>query len=63
MTRRLRALLEDLHATVPPYRQAAVETQLAMLEATVGRAHADPAERQIAATEDRQGLGTSRPIR
>ncbi len=63
VTRRLRALLEDLHASVPPYRQPAVEAQLAMLDATVERAHADPTERRIAATEDRQGLGTSRPIR
>ncbi len=61
VTRRLRALLEDLHTAVPPYRQPAVEAQLAMLEASITRANSDPTEREIAATEDRQGLGTSRP--
>ena len=61
ITRRLRALLQDLHATAPPYRRPAIEAQLALLEASVGRAHTDPAERRIAATHDRQGLGTSHP--
>ncbi len=63
VTRRLRALLEDLLAAVPPFRQPAIEAQLAMLEASVGRAHSDPAEREIAAAMDRQGLGTSQPNR
>jgi uncharacterized membrane protein len=63
VTRRLRALLEDLLDAVPPYRQAAVRAQLAMLKASVSRTHSDPAELAIAATEDRQGLGTSRPTR
>lgn len=61
ITRRLRALLEDLSTSVPPYRRPAVAAQLALLEASVSRAHSDPAEREIAATLDRQGLGTSAP--
>jgi uncharacterized membrane protein len=63
VTRRLRALLEDLLHTVPPYRQPAVQAQLALLKASISRTHSDPTELAIAATEDRQGLGTSRPSR
>ncbi len=63
VARRLRALLDDLHAAVPPHRRPAVEAQQALLERSVQRANADPAELDIAATADRQGLGTSRPSR
>jgi uncharacterized membrane protein len=58
VTRRLRALLEDLHATVPPFRQAAIEEQMAALEATVGESYAEAAERELAARRDRQGIGS-----
>ncbi len=60
VNRRLRALLEGLHALVPSYRQPAVEAQLAMVDASIARTSGDAAERRIAATEDRQGLGTPR---
>ncbi len=62
VTRRLRALLDDLHDAVPAPRHAAVEAQRALLEATVRRSFEEPAEREIAATADRQGLGSSRPV-
>ncbi len=61
VTRRLRAMLDDLHASVPAARRPAVEAQRALLEATVTNAYVEPAERRIAATADRQGLGSSRP--
>ncbi len=60
ITRRLRALLEDLQAIVPSYRQPAVEAQLALLESSVGRTFAEAPERQIAAVRDRQGIGSPR---
>jgi uncharacterized membrane protein len=56
--RRLRALLEDLHAAVPSYRQAAVEAQIALLESSIGRGFGDPADRRIATARDRQGIGS-----
>ncbi len=57
ITRRLRALLEDLHAAVPPYRQPVIETHLAMLESSVERTYGE-GEREIAAARDRQGIGS-----
>lgn len=60
VTRRLRALLEGLHMLVPSYRRPALEAQLAMLDASIERAHSDAAELRIAAAIDRQGLGTPR---
>lgn len=61
-TRRLR-LLEDLAAVVPPGRRAAVHDQLALLAATTRSAYTNPAEELIAASADRQGLGTTRATR
>ncbi len=58
VTRRLRALLEDLHAAAPPDRQPAVEAQIRMLEASVARSFREPADHEIAAARDRQGIGS-----
>jgi len=60
VARRLRALLDDLHAAVPASRQPAVEAQQVLLEASVRNSY-PPSEQAIAATADRQGLGSSRP--
>jgi uncharacterized membrane protein len=60
VTRRLRALLDDLHAAVPPPRRPAVAAQQSLLEACVRSSYPEPAEQAIAATADRQGLGSSR---
>jgi uncharacterized membrane protein len=60
VTRRLRALLEDLRAAVPPDRVAAVDAQLALLKAAVGRTYSEAAEREVAGARDRQGIGSSR---
>ena len=61
VTRRLRAVLDDLHTLVPPERRPAVEHQLDLLHAVVLRANDNLAEQLIALRADRQGLGTSRP--
>jgi uncharacterized membrane protein len=57
VTRRLRALLEDLLEAVPPQRRGPIEEQLAVLESSVGRTF-EGAERQIAGGRDRQGIGS-----
>jgi uncharacterized membrane protein len=57
VTRRMRALLEELRAELPPARRPAIDAQLALLAAAVERAHPDPAERALAATADHMGLG------
>lgn len=60
ITRRLRALLEDLLGSVPEFRRAAVEDQLAMLEASVARSFIGDADQISAGTRDRQGIGSPR---
>lgn len=61
--RRMRALLEELHAELSPTRRPAIDAQLALLDAAVARAHPDPAERALAATADHMGLGGHVPGR
>jgi uncharacterized membrane protein len=63
VSRRLRALLEDLLTAVPPHRRPAVQEQLAVLEASVGRTFGAGAEQQIAGGRDRQGIGSPRQRR
>jgi uncharacterized membrane protein len=58
--RRLRAMLEDLQARVPPARRAVVQSQLDALDRATDAAFADPAERALARMSDRQGLGATR---
>jgi uncharacterized membrane protein len=62
--RRLRAMLMDLAAMVPPDRRSAVADQLALLDRTVDESFPDPDLRRFAMGEDRQGIGgASRPPR
>ncbi len=63
VTRRLRALLEDLHEAVAPERRTAVEAHLAMLESTVRNTYGDEVEQRSALTPDRQGIGSPREPR
>lgn len=63
IARRLRALLEDLYAAAPPSRRPAVEAQLARLKSSIGRGFDEVEERESAATQDRQGIGTPRKER
>jgi uncharacterized membrane protein len=61
ITRRMRALLAELFAAVPPARRPAIEAQVALLDAAVVRAHPDPGERALALTADHMGLGGHAP--
>jgi uncharacterized membrane protein len=59
--RRLRALLEDLLASTPPERHAAIEAQLLRLDASVLGAFPDGSpELETALAADRTGLGLAR---
>jgi uncharacterized membrane protein len=58
--RRLRAMLEDLRAGVPPERWAVVQFHLDALDRAIDAAFADPSERAMARMSDRQGLGAAR---
>ena len=57
MTRRLRALLEELRSEVLPEHRAAVEAELCRLEASVTASFADSDDRSLAGESDRQGIG------
>ncbi len=57
VARRMRALLIDLVDLTPAVRHGALERQLALLDAAIESAYDDPAERALAATPDRLGLG------
>ena len=55
--RRMRAMLEELRDEVRAEHRAAVEEELARLEATVRRAFADSVDLDRANTADPQGIG------
>jgi uncharacterized membrane protein len=57
VNRRLRALLEELHAKVLPGYRAAVEDELARLDASVLAHFADSPDLDRAHAADRQGIG------
>ena len=55
--RRMRAMLEELRDEVRPEHRAAVEEELARLEATVAHTFADSVDLDRASTGDPQGIG------
>jgi uncharacterized membrane protein len=57
VTRRLRALLDELLVTVRPDFRAAVEQELERLDATVARNFGESVDLDRAGTADRQGIG------
>ena len=57
VARRLRAMLEELHDVVRPEHRAAVEDELARLEAAVTLAAGSSPDLDRAGLSDRQGLG------
>jgi uncharacterized membrane protein len=57
VTRRLRALLEELRDAVPPEHRAAVEAQLRALDAVVSESFGGDGDLKLAAASDRQGIG------
>jgi uncharacterized membrane protein len=61
--RRMRAMLEQLHEEILPQHRAAVEDELARLDATVARSFGDTVDSDRALTADAQGIGgrSSRP--
>ena len=59
VTRRLRALLEDLREAVPEPRRAAIDAELELVDASADRAFTDRGDRLSAASRDRQGLGSA----
>ncbi len=59
VTRRLRALLEDLREVVPERRRAAIDAELELVDASAERAFTDRGDRLSAASRDRQGLGSA----
>ena len=61
VSRRLRALLEDLKVNVPVYRVPAIDAQLALLELSIQRSFNEEIDRTVARTPDRQGVGSPRP--
>lgn len=58
ISRRMRALLEDLREIVPPERLEAVDQQLARLQVSIGLSFSEDGDRHIAGTRDRQGIGS-----
>jgi uncharacterized membrane protein len=62
--RRLRALLEELHAEVRPECRAAIRGELARLDATVAQSFGDSVDLDRASVADTQGIGgpRTRPI-
>jgi uncharacterized membrane protein len=59
IARRLRALLENLIATLPPHRRPALEEELQRLDATIATHYAIPGDLALASAPDLQGLGGS----
>ena len=55
--RRLRAMLIDLQAAVPPANRPTVSRQLMMLDKMVTESFADSDQREFALRHDRQGIG------
>jgi uncharacterized membrane protein len=57
VTRRLRAILEDLQESVRPEHRQAVDAEIAKLDATVGTGFAGSVDEVQARARDRQGIG------
>ena len=61
--RRMRALISDLIAALPPERHPALERHRQRLNSIIARSFADDEEKLEASVEDRQGLGVPRASR
>ncbi len=60
--RRLRAMLEDLLAVLPPERRPLLQAELRRLQRSSERAFSDPEDRAQAERGDSQGLGGQAPL-
>jgi uncharacterized membrane protein len=59
--RQLRALLEDLHETVPDNRRAMIDHHRERVDSSIRRSFVDIQDRVDAQQPDRQGIGFTRP--
>lgn len=59
VNRRLRALLEDLRESLPPFRASAIDAELQMLDASAAHEFSVSGDRLAAVARDRQGLGAT----
>jgi uncharacterized membrane protein len=59
ITRRLRALLEDLREVVPEFRRPPIDAELELVASAADRAFADRGDQLSAGARDRQGLGAA----
>jgi uncharacterized membrane protein len=59
ITRRLRALLEDLRECVPEFRRSPIDSELELVNAAASRGFSDRGDQLAAAARDRQGLGAT----
>ena len=59
IARRLRAMLDNLIATLPARRHAALEAERRRLDLAIASLYALPEDRELAAVPDTQGLGGS----
>ncbi len=57
VTRRMRAMLEELHDEIRPEHRPAVEEELARLDVTIKRTFANSVDLDRANTADPQGIG------
>ncbi|MEU7410054.1 DUF2254 domain-containing protein [Streptomyces sp. NPDC042638] len=62
VTRRVRALIDDLKRLAPPERQEPLDRQLRLLEAGVRRAYDDEEDITAALTADYQGIGSGSDV-
>lgn len=60
VVRRLRLMLANLIATLPPDRSKALSTELELLDAAVARSFLDAEDRACGAVADSQGIGSPR---
>jgi uncharacterized membrane protein len=60
ITRRLRAMGENLIQTLPEYRQAALRIELELLDRAIGTQFVFPEDQALARVADAQGLGGAR---
>jgi hypothetical protein len=58
--RRMKALIADLIAALPPERHESLRHFQRRLDATIAKSFENAEEKQEASVEDRQGLGTPR---
>ena len=63
VTRRMRAMLENLIPLLPPYRSSVLREELDLLKSTIDRGFAAPQDRERADLADLQGLGGHRSNR